>query len=137
MKSFSQVQPHIVFKHANGGYVCDTKCIGFNSNKLCAHLLAAAVKQCSLDSFFSWFLQKYDLQANRNLTRLTVNNQQKMLERKGLPGNANESLDLPSMIQVQIAAPMRCETCRWVSVTNGWGIKDQNKQGSSSQCKAY
>ena len=83
VKSFSQEQPHIVFKRANGGYVCDTKCIGFSSNKLCAHLLAVAVKQCSLDSFFSWFLQKYDPQANRNLTLLTVNNLPKNAGKKG------------------------------------------------------
>ena len=83
VKSVSQGMPHIVSKRNNGGYVCDENCPAFRRKKLCAHLFAVAFKEGKIDTFLSWFLQRYPAQENINLTTLSCDKVNKNAGKKG------------------------------------------------------
>ena len=67
VKSESSDRPHFV-KATKCGYICDEQCLAFKSAKICAHIVAVAVRMGCLEKFLKWFNSKKE--SGPNLTAL-------------------------------------------------------------------
>ena len=54
VKSYSSERPHYVKMSDSGGIVCDDQCLSYKSMKMCAHSLAVAISEKSIQKFLKW-----------------------------------------------------------------------------------
>lgn len=53
--SRSSKTPHFVCAGPNGQYSCDNNCPQWKSSQICAHVIAAAQRNCKLQNFLEWY----------------------------------------------------------------------------------
>ena len=68
VKSNTGQQPHYVKPSKAGGFLCDDKCLGFKSAKVCSHTVACALKEDNIANFLRWYK---GLKAKPNFTSLS------------------------------------------------------------------
>ena len=66
--SNSGQQPHYVRQSKAGGYLCDDRCLGYKSSKICSHTVAAALKNGTISGFTRWY---QTLKCKPNFTKLS------------------------------------------------------------------
>ena len=56
VKSLSGQKPHYVQpSKGGGGFLCDNKCLGYKSAKICAHTVSAALKADDIEAYVCWY----------------------------------------------------------------------------------
>ena len=66
--SNSGQQPHYVRQSKAGGYLCDDRCLGYKSSKICSHTVAAPLKNGTISGFIQWY---QTLKCKPNFTKLS------------------------------------------------------------------
>lgn len=71
VRSSSSCTPHYVKHLASGKYICDKACIGFNTRKICSHVISVAHSENKLTSFLQVY-KKENKKHGLNLTTVTT-----------------------------------------------------------------